>query len=239
MVSRALTRAVINLLGRKSRERRRQDLYEDLKRHDVSESELAELGPYVAVAVDWAGPGLLIAAAFVVFIGVPMFAIMALLGIGYGLDSGSMVILLGGLVVALMIPYSLWNSYKKYRQRKQLGQLLDDLKSDPMSVIGTPTYVQLVENLDFKSGQAYPDVAPVNAEDALGQFEANPEEEPATTADTEAAKSSTTREPSSSAEGKASTEPTEEDTMDCPDCGTTVDLSASFCPDCGNELGAG
>lgn len=176
MVTRTLTKLVINKIGEKTREKRRQEIYSDLKRHNLSEDTLAELWPYVATAVDHGGNSALMVAG-----------VIGLVPLGIILFGGA-VMVEGGIVVGLVIAFVgvlilRYSSWRLYKQWSYTNQLITDLKNNPQTVPETNIYNWLVEKTDFKSGQAYPDEAPITRQDVLDKFEIDPEVEPKETSD--------------------------------------------------------
>ena len=167
LVTRFLSRIVINAIGGAARSRRREKLYQNLETHDLSEDELERLWPYVAVVVDWSGPMLLLTAGLFLLLGTPMLGLIGLAAIGFGIDAGSTPIsIVGGLVLLTALSGPIV-SYRLYKRRKRVTKLKTDLKSNPRSVPGTPKYDQLIDVLDLKSGKAYPDTCPVGPDDAV------------------------------------------------------------------------
>lgn len=170
MVTRTLTKLVIDALGKKSRGKRRQTIYDELTKHDLSEDELAELWPYVATAVDHGGVITLIVMAFVSILPLGVIA-FGLLVASEGAVIMTAVIVLIGLIVGR---YTSWRLYKQWSYTQDL---ISDLKQNPRTVPDTNVYNYLVEKTDFKSGQAYPDEAPITPQDALDYLDS--EEVPA------------------------------------------------------------
>jgi ABC-type siderophore export system fused ATPase/permease subunit len=170
MVSRTITKFVINKLGRRQRAKRRQDIYDELKKHDLSEDELAELWPYVATAVDHGGMATIAVLAFISILPLGVIVFGAFVA-AEGAFIMSAVIVLIGLVVGR---YTSWRVYKQWSHTQDL---ISDLKQNPRTVPDTNVYNWLVEKTDFKSGQAYPDSAPITPQDALDHLDS--EEVPA------------------------------------------------------------
>lgn len=164
MVFRTFTELFFGKIGRKTRSDRRQEIYSGLKRHNLSEKELAELWPYVATAVDHGGSAALLLAGVIglVPLGIILFGGTVLL------DGGIVVGLIIALVGVVILRYSSWRLYNQWRYT---NDLITDLKNDPRSVPDTAVYNWLVEKTDFVSGQAYPEEAPITRDDVLDEFE--------------------------------------------------------------------
>lgn len=170
LISRFIGRIVINAIGGATRSRRREKLYQNLESHDLSDRELAQLWPYVAIAVNWGGLMLLFSAGLFLLVGTPVIGLIGLALIGYGGEAGSTALTLlgiGATLLALSCPYL---AYKMYGRRNRIKSLKADLKRNPRSVPGTPEYDTLVDVMDLKSEKAYPDECPVDRQDAL-EFE--------------------------------------------------------------------
>lgn len=160
MVTRALAKLVIDKLGRKARAKRRQAIYDELTKHDLSEDELAELWPYVATAVDQGVMAIIAVMAFVSILPLGIIGFGALVASEGALIMAAVIVLIG-LVVGR---YTTWRVYKQWRYTQDL---ISDLKQNPRTVPDTNVYNWLVEKTDFRSGQAYPDEAPITPQDAL------------------------------------------------------------------------
>lgn len=170
MVTRALTKLVIDALGRKTRAKRRQAIYNELTKHGLSEDELAELWPYVATAVDHGGKSTIAVMAFISILPLGIIVFGALVASEGALIMAAVIVLIG-IVVGR---YTSWRVYKQWRYTQDL---ISDLKQNPRTVPDTNVYNWLVEKTDFKSGQAYPDEAPITPQDALDHLDS--EEVPA------------------------------------------------------------
>lgn len=164
MVTRTLTKLVIDALGRKTRAKRRQAIYDELTKHDMSEDELAELWPYVATAVDHGGAVTLVVMAFISILPLGVLAFGALVASEGSLIMGAVI----GLIGLVIGRYTSWKLYKQWRYTQDL---ISDLKQNPRTVPDTNVYNWLVEKTDFKSGQAYPDDAPITPQDALDHLD--------------------------------------------------------------------
>lgn len=169
MVSRTITKLVIDKIGARQRRKRRQEIYEELTRHQLSEDELIELWPYVATAVDHGGSGVLFAGAVlgIVPLGIILFGGYVMIRAGTsigGLVIGLVIVLVGGVILR----YSTWRMYEQWRSTRDL---IGDLKANPRTVPETDGYTRLVEQTDYKSGKAYPDDAPVTPQDALDELD--------------------------------------------------------------------
>jgi len=160
MVVRTLTKFVIDAIGRKMRSKRRQAIYDKLTTHDLSEDELAELWPYVATAVDYGGVVTLVVMAFVSILPFGVIAFGALVASEGALIMAAVI----GLIGLVIGRYTSWKLYKQWRYTQDL---ISDLKQNPRTVPDTNVYNWLVEKTDFRSGQAYPEDAPITPQDAL------------------------------------------------------------------------
>lgn len=166
MVTRALTKLVIDKLGRKARAKRRQAIYDELTKHDLSEDELAELWPYVATAVD---QGLMGIIAVMIFISILPLGI-----IGFGaLVASEGALIMAAVIVLIGLVVGRYTSWRIYKQLRYTQDLISDLKQNPRTVPDTNVYNWLVEKTDFRSGQAYPDEAPITPQDALDYLDSD------------------------------------------------------------------
>lgn len=164
MVFRTFTELFFGKIGKKTRSDRRQEIYAGLKRHNLSEDELAELWPYVATAVDHGGTAPLFLAGVIGLVPLGIF----LFGGAVLLEGGFVAGLIIAIIGLLILRYSSWQLYNQWRYT---NELMTDLKNDPRSVPGTSVYNWLVEKTDFVSGQAYPDEAPITREDVMEMLE--------------------------------------------------------------------
>jgi hypothetical protein len=160
MVTRAITKFVTSKLGGRQRAKRRQAIYDELTKHDLSEDELAELWPYVATAVDHGGVATLAVVAFISILPLGVILFGALVA-----SEGALIMAIVIMLIGLLIGrYTSWRVYKQWRYTQDL---ISDLKQNPRTVPDTNVYNWLVEKTDFKSGQAYPEDAPITPQDAL------------------------------------------------------------------------
>lgn len=164
MVSRVITKIVIDKLAHRQRAKRRQAIYDELTTHDLSEDELAELWPYVATAVDHGGMATIAVMAFISILPLGVVAFGA-----FAASEGALMI--AAVIVLIGLIIGRYTSWRVYKQWSFTQDLISDLKQNPRTVPDTNVYNWLVEKTDFKSGQAYPDDAPITPQDALDYFD--------------------------------------------------------------------